>query len=81
MSDWGGFWDRLAVDWVVALVGGFVLQGFWFTLIHATGEFNPALQTTLESITPKLFIPWALLILAGMTWGVLRAVEARDRPR
>lgn len=77
----GAFWDRLIVDWVAVVVGAFVLQGFWFTLLSAIPASQADLAQTMSGVTSKLFIPWGIAILGGLTWSVFRAVDALNGKR
>ncbi|GJM44383.1 MAG: hypothetical protein DHS20C21_12250 [Gemmatimonadota bacterium] len=80
-DSWSRFWDRLIVDWVVVVVGAFVLQGVWFALVAVLTDYQPDLQGTLSTTTGRLALPWGLVTLVGMTWGVIRAFEAKGGQR
>lgn len=76
-DSWGRFWDRLITDWVLVFVGAFVLQGFWFAGVAALVRYKPELQATLATTSTRLALPWGLITLVALTWGVMRALEAR----
>lgn len=75
---WGRFWDRLVTDWVVALVGAFVLQGVWFALGAAIVDYRPELEDAMATTSTRLGGPWFLGLVVALGWGVVRALrEAR----
>ena len=76
-ESWGRFWDRLITDWVVTVIGAFVLQGIWFALVAAAIGYRPELEGTLATTSTRLAMPWGLVTLVALTWGVIRAVEAK----
>ena len=80
-DSWSRFWDRLVVDWVAVVVGAFVLQGLWFALVAALTACQPDLQDPLATTTTRLGLPWGLIAIVGLTWGVIRALEAKNGPR
>ena len=80
-DSWSRFWDRLVVDWVAVVVGAFVLQGLWFAMVSALTGYQPDLEGTLATTTSRLALPWGLVTAVGLTWGVIRAMEARSGPR
>ena len=80
-DSWSRFWDRLIVDWVAVVVGAFVLQGIWFAAVAALTGYQPDLEPTLAATTGRLALPWGLVAAVGLTWGVIRAVEAKGGSR
>ena len=76
-DSWGRFWDRLITDWVIVVVGAFVVQGVWFALVSALARYKPELEATLATTSTRLALPWGLATLVALTWGVKRALEAR----
>lgn len=74
---WGRFWDRLVTDWVVVVVGAFVLQGVWFALVAAVVSYKPELEATMATTSTRLSLPWGLAGLVALSWGVKRAFEAK----
>ena len=79
-ESWGRFWDRLITDWVLTVVGAFVLQGIWFAFAAAVVGYRPELESTLATTSSRLALPWGLVTLVALTWGVIRALEARKAP-
>ncbi|MBZ0266810.1 hypothetical protein K8I85_01520 [bacterium] len=75
-DSWGRFWDRLVTDWVVILVGAFVLQGVWFALAAAIVGYRPELEGALATTSTRLGVPWALATVVGLAWGGIRARAA-----
>lgn len=79
-DSWGRFWDRLITDWVMVVVGAFVLQGVWFALASAVVAYKPELEATMATMSTRLALPWGLVTLVALTWGVIRALEAKRGP-
>jgi hypothetical protein len=81
------FWDTLIADWVAVGVLAFGVQGFWFGLVAALSAAAPDLRPGLDRTSAVLFEltklsegqgwPAVLGVLAGLSVGVKRALDAR----
>lgn len=82
------FWDTLIADWVAVGVIAFGVQGLWFGLVAALAASAPDLQPGLDQASAVLFEltklsegqgwPAVLGVLAGLSIGVKRAMDARE---
>ncbi len=73
------FWEQLIADWVIVAVLAFMLQGLWFGAGRLLVAQSPGLESTLDTFSARLGVPWLLAIAGGFTWGAFRAFAARRR--
>lgn len=82
------FWETLITDWVAVGVIAFGIQGLWFGLVAALVATAPDLRPGLDQASAVLFEltklsegqgwPAVLGVLAGLSIGVKRALDARE---
>jgi hypothetical protein len=82
------FWDTLIADWVAVGVLAFAVQGLWFGMVAAVTAAAPDLRSGLDEASAVLFEltklsegqgwPAVLGVLAGLSIGVKRALDARE---